>query len=394
MARTRRLRGSASHVELFTEENPCVSNDFADIFLIDKNCTETPTAMPSSPPPTDGIAAASDGSESAPSLVYRCGSYRYCSEESPDPSYLESDAPSPWDLAGTCGEGQQPCPQEYEEGGTYAMDDTVAVSTPALVYECDDEARCNSSSPSAWSGGGAAGAAALGSGWGLVGGCGSGDDCPDAHDPEGVYEAGDRVAVGSVDTSDSSTVTAEGGDSTDLVYTYECSRPRLCNEAAPYESDRAWDLTGSCVPSSAGYGVGCPEEYSWYDWYGRGDSVSVSVDGLNSDLVDSLTCPDGDSGAGEGVVTYVYEVESRLVSDPKVFLPRLEESILLNLAGYMLGCLEEIDARRLETAFEPRGIDSKPDDVAVLEGKRHIYPSMSFETSFSHTFRPFFSRIV
>ena len=368
MARTRRLRVGRAGVALddnFTEGNPCVSNDNADPFTIDTNCTETPTAAPSSPPPGDEGSAPT-------SLVYRCGSYRYCSEEPPLPSYRESDAPSPWDLAGACGDGV-PCPSEYKVGGTYAMDDTVAVSAPAIVYECDDTARCNSSSPSS-------AASAPESGWKLVGGCGSGDGCPDAHDPEGVYEVGDKVAVGSVASSEPfETTGGQVGEPVDLAYTYACTRPRLCNEAAPYESSRAWDLTGACVPSSQGDGERCPDKYTWYDWYGRGEAVSVSVDGLNSDLVESMSCPaDGGTGAEstiEEVITYAYEVESRFVSDPVLFLPRLEESILLNLGGSLLGCLEEIDGRRLEsviTAFEPRGIDSSPDDVALLEGKRRI----------------------
>lgn len=357
MSRTRRLRGDRTETPIgkFTEDKPCVSNDFADPFVIDRNCTETPTAAPTSP-----------GDDAGPSLVYRCGSYRYCSEEPPLPSHRDSDAPSPWELSGTC-DGSA-CPPVYREGGTYAMDDAVAVPTPALVYECDDAARCNSSPPPP------PGEPDAGTGWGLVGGCGRGDGCPAAHDPGGVYAVGDRVAAGPAASEDSSAAAGwEDGAPPDLAYTYSCSRPRLCNGAAPYESSRAWDLTGACVPSSPAGEDGCPEEYRWHAWYGRGESVSVSVGELNSDLVESLSCPAGSGGEGAAaaeVVTYAYEVESRLASDPEVFLPRLEESILLNLADNMLGCLGEGDGRRLESAaaaFGPRGIDSAPDDVALLE---------------------------
>jgi hypothetical protein len=68
------------------------------------------------------------------------------------------------------------------------------------------------------------------------------------------------------------------------------------------------------------------------------------------------------------IVTYAYEVETSQVSAAGIFLPRLEDRILLNLADALMPCLGggrvDDDAR-----FDVQGIDSTPDEVAVTEGE-------------------------
>ena len=87
---------------------------------------------------------------------------------------------------------------------------------------------------------------------------------------------------------------------------------------------------------------------------------------------------------------FVYEVETSSVSSANIFLPRLEEQILLNLADRMMDCFvsggEDEDAgvdegdeggsrsfllrrRRLNSAYAVKGILSHPQDVAVTEGE-------------------------
>ena len=68
------------------------------------------------------------------------------------------------------------------------------------------------------------------------------------------------------------------------------------------------------------------------------------------------------------------------MSNANVFLPRLEEQILLDLAKSMMPCLDRrllkegeqknvLGERILNGEYSVRGIESKPDDVAVKNGE-------------------------
>lgn len=143
------------------------------------------------------------------------------------------------------------------------------------------------------------------------------------------------------------------------------------------------------------------------DGYVEGDAVMISSDELNGRVVGSVSCPSSSSattntstkenGSNEAaredadiVVPFVYEVETSSVSSANIFLPRLEEQILLNLADRMMDCFvsggEDEDAdvgegdeggsrsfllrrRRLNSAYAVKGILSHPQDVAVTEGE-------------------------
>ena len=89
---------------------------------------------------------------------------------------------------------------------------------------------------------------------------------------------------------------------------------------------------------------------------------------------------DGGSGGNEVVVPYVYEVETFGASGA-TFLPKLEEQILMNLAGSMMGCLKDDDEevrRALKEryldgdGYEVVGIRSSPEDVEVTEGEHFV----------------------
>jgi hypothetical protein len=71
------------------------------------------------------------------------------------------------------------------------------------------------------------------------------------------------------------------------------------------------------------------------------------------------------------LVPYAYEVETSRVSTADVFLPRLEEQILLNLADTLMSCLGGGQAQD-GVRFDVRGIESSPDDVTVTEGENYF----------------------
>ncbi len=84
------------------------------------------------------------------------------------------------------------------------------------------------------------------------------------------------------------------------------------------------------------------------------------------------------------LVPYVYEVETSRVSTAGAFLPQLEEKILLNLAASMMSCdfrrnlhekswISSIMQRFLnaeQVQCSVRGIESLPDDVAIVGGEK------------------------
>jgi hypothetical protein len=73
----------------------------------------------------------------------------------------------------------------------------------------------------------------------------------------------------------------------------------------------------------------------------------------------------------------LYEVETYEVITADIFLPRLEEQILLNLVDSLMSCLSGDDSaganNDVNSKYDIQGIDSSPDDVAINEGKRNIY---------------------
>ena len=72
------------------------------------------------------------------------------------------------------------------------------------------------------------------------------------------------------------------------------------------------------------------------------------------------------------IVPYIYEVETSRVVTADIFLPRLEEQILLNLVDSLMSCLGGDDnaASDVNSKYDIQGIDSIPDDVAINDGKR------------------------
>jgi hypothetical protein len=152
-------------------------------------------------------------------------------------------------------------------------------------------------------------------------------------------------------------------------YAYECASDRYCNAHAPGNSfDLGWAFVGACRAD-----VDCPDAYDESSTsYGTGDKVAIGSDYLNGKVIGSISCPvNGSSGVMENentvLVSFAYEVETSQVSTADVFLPRLEEQVLLNLADTLLSCLGGQMAD--EARFDARGIDSRSDDVAVTEGE-------------------------
>ena len=204
---------------------------------------------------------------------------------------------------------------------------------------------------------------------------------------------------------------------TSASYTYKCTsnQNQYCNSHSPGNSlGLGWTLTGTCDYQdtfSLGAMLLCPPTFdptkAQSDGYVEGDAVMISSDELNGRVVGSVSCPSSSSattntstkenGSNEAaredadiVVPFVYEVETSQVSSANIFLPRLEEQILLNLADRMMDCFvsggEDEDAdvgegdeggsrsfllrrRRLNSAYAVKGILSHPQDVAVTEGE-------------------------
>lgn len=181
-------------------------------------------------------------------------------------------------------------------------------------------------------------------------------------------------------------------------YKYECISDRSCNTYDPGNNlDLGWTFIGICQ-----YNSNCPDAYNTSTnsstYYSTGDVVSVSSDYLNNNIIGSISCPTTDHGSSNStmvdsssmsmqsqndstsiIVPYLYEVETTQVISADIFLPRLEEQILLNLADSLMSCLDGDDsaANDVNSKYDIQGIDSSPDDVAINEGKR-IYIRISF----------------
>jgi len=192
------------------------------------------------------------------------------------------------------------------------------------------------------------------------------------------------------------------GDDTTEHYTYECNEEEACNEYPPGNSQGlGWVYVGNCKRD-----IDCPSVYNEDTEYSKGDKTSISSDALNSQVTTSVSCPGFESQEGNDtndgevtnensvIVPYVYAVDST-VTNANVFLPRLEEQILSNLAASMMTCLDgnrklvttdmkekgimlrrrvlknDMTVRNLESAaeFSVGGIESSPADVAIDGGK-------------------------
>lgn len=181
-------------------------------------------------------------------------------------------------------------------------------------------------------------------------------------------------------------------------YTYECTTEQYCNSHAPGNShDLGWTFVGTCDII-----LSCPDPYdeSKADKgeYVLGDQTMISGDYLDGNEIGSISCPgvssnsqnnNGDETSVETVVLvpYVYEVETSQVSTADDFLPQLEERILLNLADSMMSCttntrrklpkevswMKSIMQRFLSAnqgvQCSVRGIESRPEDVAIAGGE-------------------------
>ena len=168
-----------------------------------------------------------------------------------------------------------------------------------------------------------------------------------------------------------------GKYNTPLDYTYECTENgrNECNVNTPGNTqDVGWTYVGQCLTD-----VDCPDRYdeSGTIEYEVGDLTSVSSDVLNDQVLTFISCPnfvdeetgeidEEDKEANDNddentvIVSYAYKVESARASNAGVFLPRLEEQILLNLATDMCDIEEEDDV-----GFVVTGIQSTPDDTPV-----------------------------
>jgi len=190
-----------------------------------------------------------------------------------------------------------------------------------------------------------------------------------------------------------------------MYYSYECNEEEDCNEYPPGNSQGlGWVYVGNCKRD-----IDCPSVYNEDTEYSKGDKTSISSGALNSQVTTSVSCPGfersqekSDTNKNDGevndensvVVPYVYGVDST-VTNANVFLPRLEEQILSNLANSMMTCLDgdrklvttdmkekdmmlrrrvlknDMIVRKLESAaeFSVGGIESAPTDVAIDGGK-------------------------
>ena len=172
---------------------------------------------------------------------------------------------------------------------------------------------------------------------------------------------------------------------------YECTSNRYCNTHNPGNNlDLGWIFIGTCR-----YDSNCPDEYNATNtnsstYYKIGDEVSVSSDYLNNNIIGSISCPTIEHGSNNStmldnsmsmqsqnngtsiIVPYLYEVETSRVVTADIFLPRLEEQILLNLVDSLMSCLGGDDnaASDVNSKYDIQGIDSIPDDVAINDGKR------------------------
>ena len=195
---------------------------------------------------------------------------------------------------------------------------------------------------------------------------------------------------------------SEEGENATEYYAYECNEEEACNEYPPSQG-LGWVYVGNCKLD-----IDCPSVYNENTEYSKGDKTSISSDTLNSQVTTSVSCPgfkreENDTNDGEVndensvIVPYVYGVEST-VYNANVFLPRLEEQILSNLAGSMMTCLDgnrkllvttdkkekemmlrrrrrvlknDMTVRKLESAveFSVGGIESAPTDVTNDGGK-------------------------
>ena len=194
---------------------------------------------------------------------------------------------------------------------------------------------------------------------------------------------------------------SEEGENTTEYYAYECNEEEDCNEYPPGNSQGlGWVYVGNCKRD-----IDCPSVYNENTEYSKGDKTSISSDTLNSQVTTSVSCPGFERSEGNDtndevndensvVIPFVYGVEST-VYNANVFLPRLEEQILSNLAGSMMTCLDgnrklvttdekekdmmlrrrvlknEMTVRKLEgvAEFSVGGIESAPTDVAIDGGK-------------------------
>lgn len=170
----------------------------------------------------------------------------------------------------------------------------------------------------------------------------------------------------------------DGGEEDQASYAYECASDQYCNTNPPGNSfKKYWTFIGMCRR-----GVDCPSDA--YDEtnvsYVMGDQVVMTSGYLNGKVIGSISCYTVGMRASGGImsnnntvlVPYAYEVETSQVSAASVFLPRLEERILLNLADALMSCIGggRVDD---EAGFDVQGIDSKPDEVAVTEGEDGHY---------------------
>ena len=191
----------------------------------------------------------------------------------------------------------------------------------------------------------------------------------------------DDVAVEDVDVDGDGDGDGDGGDTTS--YAYECVSN--CNTHDPGNSyDLGWTFVGTCRMDAD-----CPDAYDANDEsYVTGDKVAVSSDYMNGKVIGSVSCPRGEESSDDlmkknstVLVPYAYEVETSKVSTADVFLPRLEEQILLNLADTLMSCLGGGQAQD-GVRFDVRGIESSPDDVTVTEGENyfsdHTHPPRSW----------------
>jgi hypothetical protein len=214
------------------------------------------------------------------------------------------------------------------------------------------------------------------------------DDATTAAAEKANSDENDRdVGEGGDDSNGSSSSSGGAG----AYYTYECISNRYCNTHNPGNNlNLGWTFIGTCQYNNGN----CPDAYNATTnsstYYKIGDVVYVSSDYLNNNIIGSISCPTIEhernnsnstmvdtSNSTSIIVPYLYEVETYEVITADIFLPRLEEQILLNLVDSLMSCLSGDDSaganNDVNSKYDIQGIDSSPDDVAINEGKRNIY---------------------
>jgi len=316
---------------------------------------------------------------------------------------------SGWKLTGGCQTGQGECPDGYNEETWYFPGDDVS-TVINYTSSSEDNGSDTDGLHASYDGGGL-----------------------DNDESQASYDVGvDDIGVGGNSHESSSSISSNITDGTDVTiamttdgessssssgdlfvgdgtygiasYAYECTSDRYCNTnslGTTYPPGNllglGWTFNSTCQKY-----IDCPAAYiqsrAEAQLYDNGDRVTISSDYLNAKVIGSISCSNtaaalstiqSQGGYTEEddnivLVPFVYEVESSQVSTASVFLPRLEEQILLNLADSMMPCLgggrtlrenqfvrrnRVLNGEEKEAEFAVGGIMSKPDDVSVNEGE-------------------------